>query len=57
MSDIDMKDVIQKLSTIIIALVVIKTMDFSKLGVLDYMIIILIAVFVILTITKWIRRK
>lgn len=56
MSDIDMKDAIQKLSTIIIVLVVIKTIDFSNMGLLDYAIILLVAIWMILTIIKWIRR-
>lgn len=51
-----MKDEMQKLTAIIIALVVVKTMNFSNPDILDYIIIILTAALLILMVVNWIRR-
>ena len=52
-----MKDGMQQLTTIIIALVVIKTMNFSNPDILDYVIMLLTAVLLILMVVNWIRRE
>jgi len=57
MLEIDMKDATGKITTIIIALVVIKTMDFSNPGILDYAIILLTLVWLVLKLINWKRRR
>lgn len=52
-----MKDATGKITTIIIALVVIKTMDSSNLGILDYAIILLALVWLVLKLINWKRRR
>lgn len=53
---IHMKDGMQKLTTIIIALVVVKTMNFSNPDILDYIIMLLTVALLILMVVNWIRR-
>lgn len=57
MLKINMKDIRVDFSTIIIALVVFKMTDFSNLQILDYVIILLLAVLFILMIINSIRRR
>ena len=52
-----MKDGMQKLTTITIALVVVKTMNFSNPDILDYIIMLLTVALLILMVVNWIRRE
>lgn len=56
MQEIEMKDIQSNITTITIALVVIKCIDFHNMKIMDYLIVILAAALLIMMIANAIRR-
>lgn len=53
---IKMKDVKESIVTILIVFITVKLIDFSRMNLLDYMIIILAAVYMVISIITWFKK-
>lgn len=51
-----MKDVKESIVTILIVFITVKLIDFSDMNLLDYMIIILAAVYMVISIITWFKK-
>ena len=51
-----MKELKESIATILIVFITLKLIDFSDMGILDYVIIILAVVYAVILITSWLGK-